>query len=138
MDLNLRGTTETARFGNQSAIGGAVTFDPTQPVYTKSPRFGGYYEWLDPTSAAGLQNFWPGAIHWGLLEENYNKGTPERSIGNLQLDYKFHFLPDLHAKVNAGYDISKGAELHLCTGQCGLVLYRRGYAGGENNPYSNT
>src|SRR5258708_37779657 len=55
VDLNLRGSTETARFGNQSAIGGAVTFDPTQPVYTKSPRFGGYYEWLDPNAATRVR-----------------------------------------------------------------------------------
>ncbi len=56
IDMNLRGTMEKTRFGNQGAIGGAASFDPTQPVYSKSPRFGGYYEWLDPTAPTGLQN----------------------------------------------------------------------------------
>jgi iron complex outermembrane receptor protein len=32
----------------------------------------------------------------------------KRSIGNLQADYKLHFLPDLHANLNLGYDISEG------------------------------
>ena len=30
-----------------------------------------------------------------------------RGLGNIQLDYKFHFLPDLHFNVNAGYDYTK-------------------------------
>ena len=31
-----------------------------------------------------------------------------RILGNLQVDYKFHFLPELRAVVNFGYDQSKG------------------------------
>ncbi|MEJ7659137.1 MAG: hypothetical protein WKG07_05675 [Hymenobacter sp.] len=31
----------------------------------------------------------------------------KRSIGNIQLDYKLHFFPDLHANVNLGYDITR-------------------------------
>ena len=107
INLNLKGSVESARFGNQAAIGGAVTFDPTQPVRVKSNRFGGYYEWLDPTSATGLTNL-AGRNPLGLLEEHFDRGKPERSIGNLQADYKFHFLPDLHANLNVGYDVARG------------------------------
>src|SRR5690625_7590752 len=31
-----------------------------------------------------------------------------RSIGNVQLDYKFHFFPELRANLNLGYDVSEG------------------------------
>jgi TonB-linked SusC/RagA family outer membrane protein len=136
VDLNLRGTTENTRFGNQGAVGGAISFDPTQPVYSKSPRFGGYYEWLDPTAATGLQNL-AGRNPLGQLEENYNKSKPERSIGNLQVDYKFHFLPDLHAKINAGYDANKGAGSTFVPDSA-ASSYIAGGTGGENNPYKQT
>src|SRR5690606_33068978 len=29
-----------------------------------------------------------------------------RTLGNIQADYKLHFLPDLHAVLNMGYDYS--------------------------------
>ncbi len=136
VDLNLRGSAENVRFGNTGAIGAAVTFDPTQSVYSKSPRFGGYYEWLDPTSATGLQNL-AGRNPLGQLEENFNRATPKRSIGDLQLDYKFHFLPDLHAKVNAGYDVSDGSGRTFVTDSA-ASSYIAGGTGGENNPYKTT
>src|SRR5690606_18955274 len=46
----------------------------------------------------------------GLLMDRHDNGEVTRSIGNAMIDYSFHFLPDLHAVVNLGYDIasSKG------------------------------
>ncbi|HEY4061733.1 MAG TPA: SusC/RagA family TonB-linked outer membrane protein [Puia sp.] len=136
VDLNVRGVAETARFGNTGAIGGAVTFDPTQPVYTKSPRYGGYYEWLDSTAPTGLKNL-AGRNPVGLLEQTFNKSHPKRSIGSLQLDYKFHFLPDLHAKINAGYDVSMGAGSTYVPDSAASA-YIAGGTGGSNNPYKQT
>jgi len=49
VDINLKGSMEKTRFGNQGAIGGAVSFDPTQPIRSNSPRYGGYYEWTEST-----------------------------------------------------------------------------------------
>jgi len=109
--LNAKGSQVKQRFANEGAIGAAVSFDPTKPVYSGSNRFGGYYEWLnDPSKPAtsqlkGLATLNP----LGLLEEQDNRSNVYRSIGNLQLDYKFHFLPELHANVNLGYDVSKGS-----------------------------
>lgn len=136
VDLNLKGTKETARFGNQAAIGGAISFDPTQPVRVKSPRFGGYYEWLDPSLPTGLFNL-AGRNPVGLLEEHYDRSHPERSIGNLQLDYKFHFLPDLHANLNAGYDVARGEGSTYVTDSA-AESYIAGGKGGMNNPYKTT
>ncbi|WEK21034.1 MAG: TonB-dependent receptor [Candidatus Pedobacter colombiensis] len=107
IDLNLKGSALKTRFANQAAIGAAVGFDPTQAVYTNRSDYNGYWEWLDPTTPSGLVNL---VVRnpVGLLEQRQNRSTPLRSIGNLQLDYKFHFLPDLHANLNAGYDIAEG------------------------------
>ncbi len=106
IDINLKGSMLKQRFGNQAAIGAATSFDPTQPIYTKSSRYMGYYEWVD--ASGNLVNL-AGKNPVGLLNDHYDKSNPQRSIGNIQLDYKFHFLPELHANVNAGYDVSRGS-----------------------------
>ncbi|ANE52077.1 SusC/RagA family TonB-linked outer membrane protein [Flavisolibacter tropicus] len=107
IDLNLKGSLSASRFANESAIGNAVTFDPTQPIHSKSSRFGGYYEYLDPASATGLRGLAP-LNPVGLLEQRDDQSDVQRSVGNVVFDYKFHFLPDLRANLNLGYDISKG------------------------------
>jgi len=43
-----------------------------------------------------------------LLEQRSDIGNANRLIANAAIDYKFHFLPDLHAIANIGYDYSKG------------------------------
>jgi iron complex outermembrane receptor protein len=128
VDLNLKGSLLNARFGNQAAIGAAISFDPTQPVYVKSKRFGGYFEWLDSTGA--LVNL-AGKNPLGLLEQRYDKSNPTRGIGNIQLDYKFHFLPDLHANLNMGIDASDGKGT-LFIGDSAAVDYTRH---GRNTQY---
>ncbi|MEO6070723.1 MAG: TonB-dependent receptor [Chitinophagaceae bacterium] len=106
VDINLKGSTSASRFANEGAIGSAVAFDPTQPVYSKSNRFGGYNEWLDPNSN-GLRAL-ASRNPVGLLEQRDDRSNVERSIGNVVFDYKFHFLPELRANLNLGYDVSKG------------------------------
>lgn len=107
VDLNLKGSMQKTRFANQAAIGGAVSFDPTQAVYTNRDQFNGYWEWLDQSTPTGLVNL-VGRNPLGLLNQREDRSSPNRSIGNLQLDYKFHFLPELHANLNLGYDVASG------------------------------
>lgn len=98
IDLNVKGTISESRFADEGAIGSAVFFDPTQPVYTYN-NFGNYtinYDAGKPVSANPL----------ALLEQKHNTSNSKRSIGNLQVDYLF--MPGLHANVNAGYDVSTG------------------------------
>lgn len=104
VDLNLKGSLSSSRFANEGAIGSAVTFDPTKPVRANSDRFGGYYEWMDGDNLKQLAPRNP----LGLLEQRNDVSDVQRSIGNLQLDYSLPFLPELHANLNVGYDISKG------------------------------
>jgi len=42
-----------------------------------------------------------------MLEQRNDESTVYRSIGNAQIDYRMHFLPDLRANLNVGYDVSK-------------------------------
>jgi TonB-linked SusC/RagA family outer membrane protein len=104
IDVNLKGTNTDNTFANTGAIGAAAAFDPTQSPYSNNSNYGGYWEWL---SADGSLNTQATRNPLGLLNLTSDKGNVKRSIGNIQLDYKFHFLPELRANVNVGYDISK-------------------------------
>jgi iron complex outermembrane receptor protein len=136
VDLNVKGSLQKVRFAVADAIGAATSFDPTQPVSVKSSRFGGYYEWLDAASTTGLKDL-AGRNPVGLLKQRLDKGNPNRSIGNLQLDYKFHFLPELHANVNVGYDIAEGKGT-IYISDSAASNYVAGGTGGRNDRYRQT
>ncbi|MEO6869627.1 MAG: SusC/RagA family TonB-linked outer membrane protein [Ginsengibacter sp.] len=106
IDINLKGSIADSRFANQDAIGAAVFFDPTKPVYSGNSRYNGFWEWTDPGAVTGLRSLAP-RNPLGLLLSKEDNGRVKRSIGNALIDYKFHFLPDLHAFVNLGYDIAR-------------------------------
>lgn len=110
VDLNLKGAMQDTRFANAGAIGTAVGFDPTQPVMSGDKRYGGYYEWREPNGELVLNR---ANNPLGMLEQTFDEQKPNRSIGNLQLDYKFHFLPELRANANMAYDISKSTGTYF-------------------------
>ena len=103
MDLNWKGALTNSLFADEGAIGAAVNFDPTQPVYAEN-GFGGYFEWLDPADKKPITIATRNPL--SMLEQRRNEGEARRSIGNIQIDYKFHFLPALRANLNVGYDKS--------------------------------
>lgn len=105
VEMNSKYSRTSSVFADKGAIGSAVTFDPTQPIYTDSDRFGGYYEYVGNN---GIPNPLAPKNPLGLLNSRDDFGNADRFIGNLKLDYKVHFLPDLHFVVNGGYDYSNG------------------------------
>lgn len=112
VDLNFKGSMQQTRFANSGAIGSAVTFDPTQPVYMDNQTYGGYFQWLESDGSLVLnRNNNPLA----QLEQTFDKQKPMRGIGNIQVDYKFHFLPELRANVNLGYDASSSTGSRYVT-----------------------
>lgn len=107
VNANLKGSLTENRF-NASVVGAAQLMDPTQPVNDYSPRgsnMGGYWEWFLPAGGINVNGT---ANPVASLEGRRDVSSVQRGIANLQLDYKLHFLPDLHFNVNAGYDYQKG------------------------------
>ncbi len=104
VNLNLKGSYENERIANQNAIWGATTFDPTQPVRVDDQTYGGYFQYSQYASNPALTNINPVS----MLEQVNERNKNYRSLGNIQADYSFFFLPDLHLNVNAGYDVSTG------------------------------
>lgn len=104
IDVNTKVSLINNRFADTGAIGNAISFDPTQPVYSNSSNYGGYFEWLQPNG--NPQSVGAPRNPLALLELRNNESYSNRSIGNIQFDYKMHFLPELRANLNLGYDIA--------------------------------
>ncbi|WP_080778730.1 SusC/RagA family TonB-linked outer membrane protein [Chryseobacterium phocaeense] len=131
VNINAKGTFTDNRFVDGGVIKAATYFDPTQPVYSGNSNYGGYYEWLDGGSATGY-NVNANTNPLGLIYGVRDVSSVTRGLGNIQLDYKFHFLPDLHFNVNAGYDYTK-SEGHKYKD----ARYRPGFEDkGSSNFYS--
>ena len=110
VNLAVKASHTSNRFANEGAVGAAVSFDPTQPVYdtTNSGFFfknERYFEWLQ---ADGKPIDLATRNPLGLLNLRHNTSEVNRIIGNIQLDYKLHFFPDLHLLVNLGIDNADG------------------------------
>lgn len=108
MDFNIRGSFINDDFADGGAIGSAVSFDPTKPIYSGVPQYGGFWEWIDSNSPGGNAPFTlAGKNPVGLLEQNTNSAATERYIGNAKFDYAFGFLDGLNIIANFGFDYSE-------------------------------
>jgi TonB-dependent starch-binding outer membrane protein SusC len=105
LNVGLKGSWNKNRFSNPKAIWAATTFNPTIPVYSGSTNFGGYTEAIDgtgtPVTSAVLNPL-------GSLEQYSSTSNISRIIGNFDVDYKMHFLPDLKFHATLGYDYAEG------------------------------
>ncbi|MCB0546483.1 MAG: TonB-dependent receptor [Phaeodactylibacter sp.] len=99
INTNIRGAQTQDLF--DPGIGAAWDFDPTQPVRDpNNVAFGGFFEY---GNALAPRNPVSG------VEQRENAGQAFRSIGNIELEYKFDdFVPGLSFKTNLGYDVNKG------------------------------
>ncbi|MGX1023528.1 SusC/RagA family TonB-linked outer membrane protein [Psychroflexus sp. MBR-150] len=106
VNINANYTRESNRFAN-GVEGDAIRFDPTQPVRDPNSPFGGFFEYYDPNNnnepILGSRN--PVA---SLLQRR-DESDVDRFYGNLNLDYRLHFLPQVRAVFNLGLDDSSGS-----------------------------
>jgi iron complex outermembrane receptor protein len=105
VDLSLKGSYSDSHFA-AGAIGSAIAFDPTQPVYSNDKtKYGGYFEWLDNS---GNPNTLAPRNPVGLINEQDARGKAKRGIGTLTLNYTFPFLKELQANATFGGDLADG------------------------------
>ena len=106
--INVKGLYNLYDFGDQAAIGSAVTYDPTQPVYNGNTKYRGFTTWTTggPKDINGNPVTLATANPVARLDETTNKSTQRRSTGNVQLDYKIPGIDGLRANLNLGYDYS--------------------------------
>lgn len=135
VNLNLKGAYSTNRFAETGAIGAALNFDPTQPVYSTNSTYGnGYKMWLGTDGkplSLGTAN------PLSVLNEENNTSSVYQSIGNVQLDYTVHGLPDLKANLNLAYDLSQsnGNKIIDANSPMSYVWGSKKNGAGESDPY---
>lgn len=146
VNANLKGMIAKNRYADGNAVGSAVSFDPTQSVHSDDPYhqyyFDGFFQWN--TDASSLNDdTWKRTFNGNapgnpvaLLEEKNDRAISKSLIGNLELDYKFHFLPDLHAHVNGGMDLSTGKQYTDVSPYSSTNNYYGSYGWEEKDKYN--
>ncbi len=132
VDLNVKTSFLGNRFADQGSIGAAVAFDPTQPVYSGNDNYGGYFEWIDPSTKK--PNTLATKNPLGILEQKTDKSNVSRTIANVVLDYKLPWVPGLRANLNLALDASSSKGTISIPATAGASFTR----GGVNNQYSQT
>jgi TonB-linked SusC/RagA family outer membrane protein len=154
LKLNINGKymNEKNRFADQGSIGSAISMDPTKPVNdsrflqniydTGYNVYGGYWAWLQPVDEFGnsvpVNQATKNPV--AMLELRDDKSTVNRFLGNAQLDYKLHFLPDLRAVLNLGLDYTKaeGTVYIPLTADIPMDAVGSYLSGGLNRNYDQT
>lgn len=108
IEANMKYVQTASFFANRGALGAAF-FDPTQPVYSGSEAYGGYFEWIDGNKPNTLSARNP----LGLIEQSTDQSKVNRAIANAKLTYHLPSLPALKATVNVGGDFSEGTGYNI-------------------------
>ncbi|MDT3366346.1 MAG: SusC/RagA family TonB-linked outer membrane protein, partial [Bacteroidota bacterium] len=110
LSVNLNGKYTFAKnwYANQGAIGEALRYDPTQPIYLDDAEGGlhGYRIWR---MSNGDVNTMATSNPVATLNEKEDWATANRFIGNAQFDYKIHGFEDLRLNLNLGIDWAKSS-----------------------------
>ena len=108
-NVNANYTNQKNRFAD-GVEGAAIRFDPTQPIYDATNP-SGYFEYITGYNSGNAVYANPSIANpVAQLLQTMDRGINNRFYGNFQLDYKFHFLPELRAVVNLGYDNNDGSR----------------------------
>ncbi len=106
------------KYAETAAIGAAVSFDPTQTVYTSDERYkclNGYWQWIMaapygdasfPYTRISLATGNPVS----LLDANNNRANSYDYMGNVEADYKIHGFEDLRIHMNFSGDWANGRQ----------------------------
>ena len=116
INANVKGYYMRNNWSDEGAVGSAVSFNPTVPVMSYipsgNPDFPYFYNGYTTIANKNTQAFNINAAlnPVAMIDNVDNYSDVWRSNGNLQIDYAFHFLPELHANLNLGYDVTKSTS----------------------------
>lgn len=113
INANARGAYIKNKFNSDDALGAAIGFNPTLPVYAENGNvFSNYTTYVGtapagPDAAGDKINTLKAINPVSLVNTWHNAAEVYQSIGNLQLDLAIPYFRDLHANLNLGYEVSK-------------------------------
>lgn len=102
IEINARGSYIENNFADTGAIGSAISFDPTRPVFDATLP-GGFFDYYE---ADGSPTTNTNSNPLALLELRDNRANLRRLVGNIKLDYQLPFFEDITATLNLGLDRS--------------------------------
>ena len=126
LTLNAKGTLSKNRFADSGSIYNASSFNPTVPIRSGKQRFGGWWEAISP---GGVPDATKNPV--GMLDYVEHTGNVKRVIGNFDIDYKMHFLPELKVHVSLGIDYAEGYGIYYVPDGMATDFE----IGGQNNKY---
>ncbi|WP_461637194.1 SusC/RagA family TonB-linked outer membrane protein [Labilibaculum euxinus] len=101
VNMNAKFMMTNNNFGDDGAIGSAISMDPTQPVYDGNPASAGYYQWQNYGANLGT----PNPVEQAMAVNN--KSDVYRFVGNLKLNYTLPYVKGLQANLNLATDYTK-------------------------------
>ena len=138
VSANVKGYYLHNQFTDESCTGLAVDADPTRPVYSNILSGNSEFPYLYNGYSCNLLGYsynTQGTLNpLAAATDIDNTANIFRSNGNLQIDYAFHFLPDLHANLNLGYDVTK-SENNKYTAQNSPTAWANNYNDGAGYHY---
>ncbi|MEI7501803.1 MAG: SusC/RagA family protein, partial [Paludibacter sp.] len=106
INFNLRTSQNNNRFANKNAISEASVMNPTQPVTSDesvyTDNFGGYWQSYISSSLLVAPNSLSVKNPVATLNLTNETSNDQMYAGKIDVDYKIHFLPDLHIKFMYG------------------------------------
>jgi TonB-dependent starch-binding outer membrane protein SusC len=141
IDLNAKGLfSEKNAIDEGGVFGNALNADPTKPIFSSNTlnSVDGYYQGFNGLALDGFTN--PLAV----LEQRRRPENIRKVIGNIEFDYKFHFLPELRAVLNLGLEASKSKieetynDKSIQSYQKITGIYNPGVNYSENQTITNT
>ncbi|MCC8187485.1 MAG: TonB-dependent receptor [Bacteroides sp.] len=148
LKINMNGKFMYARnrYADTGAIGSALAMNPAQPVYGDGEiyqkYFGGFYQWDQSAESIGDPD-WERTANAlsvknpvSLLELKDDRAKSHSFIGSVDLDYKFHFLPDMRWHMTLGGDWSGGSQTTKISPYSGTNNYYGHYGYIEKDKYN--
>jgi iron complex outermembrane receptor protein len=133
LEVNNKLVNTRSQFANRGALGAAY-FDPTQPVYSDTTLYGGYYEWLGTN---GKPNTLAAKNPLGLIRQREDRSDVWRYIANAKASYNIPGVRGLKAVVNGGIDLSEGAGFAITPAESAAGFYTEGSFNAYRNKKAN-
>ena len=135
VNANVKGYYLRNRFTDEGCTNNAIQADPSAPVYSNiasgNSDFPYFYNGYT-TNVNGNDFNAQGILNpLAMATDRDNTADIFRSNGNLQIDYAFHFLPELHANLNLGYDVTRSFN-NIYTKQNSPTAWNNTYKNGAS------
>jgi TonB-dependent starch-binding outer membrane protein SusC len=122
------------RLASNEAIGLAIGFDPTQPVFDSGSPYGGYFTW---TSDDGLPQWAAIPNPVAYLDLNEDLGKTNTLLMQALVSYDLHFFPDLSVDLQVSRQNFNSGRNYFVPVYATWMFYAGGIDSRKTNDFTN-